>query len=106
MNINLLEDNPDWKWYILFGCVSLVITGVLWLFSKWIPVRTLIRIALDYITAGTDIHILETDTGQYDKRMGILARKKREDKFRFFNMKPESYVILRMFGNSLEVKPL
>lgn len=67
MNINLLEDNPDWKWYILFGCVSLVITGVLWLFSKWIPVRTLVRTVLDYITAGTDIHILATDTGQYDE---------------------------------------
>ena len=66
----------------------------------------LVRIVLDYITAGTDIHILATDTGQYDERMGILAQKKREDKFRFFNMKPESYVILRIFGNPLEVKPL
>lgn len=63
MNVNLLQDNPDWRWYILFGCVSLVITGVLWLISKCIPVRIPVRIVLDYITAGTDIHTLASGTG-------------------------------------------
>ncbi|KAJ6016529.1 hypothetical protein N7540_011120 [Penicillium herquei] len=39
MNVNLLQDNPDWKWYIFFGGVSLIMTGILWLASKFIPVR-------------------------------------------------------------------
>jgi drug/metabolite transporter (DMT)-like permease len=48
MNVNLLQDNPDWRWYILFGVLSLVITAILWLISKSIPVGNL---ALGYVTA-------------------------------------------------------
>ena len=39
MNVNLLENNPDWRWYILFGALSFVFTGALWLVSKALPVR-------------------------------------------------------------------
>ena len=39
MNVNLLENNPDWRWYILFGMLSFVFTGALWLVSKALPVR-------------------------------------------------------------------
>ncbi|KAE8140150.1 ankyrin repeat-containing domain protein [Aspergillus pseudotamarii] len=39
MNVNLLENNPDWRWYILFGVLSFVFTGALWLVSKALPVR-------------------------------------------------------------------
>ena len=59
MNVNLLQDSPDWRWYILFGCLSLVVTGVLWLISKCIPVSVLV---IDHVTAGTDIHTLASDT--------------------------------------------
>ncbi|PLN79386.1 ankyrin repeat-containing domain protein [Aspergillus taichungensis] len=34
MNINLPENNPDWRWYILWGTLSFVVTGALWLVSK------------------------------------------------------------------------
>ncbi|KAF9888944.1 hypothetical protein FE257_008113 [Aspergillus nanangensis] len=37
MNVNLLENNPDWRWYILFGTLSFVFTGALWLVSKALP---------------------------------------------------------------------
>ncbi|KAF3399901.1 Ankyrin repeat domain-containing protein 50 [Penicillium rolfsii] len=37
MNVDLLQDNPDWRWFILFASVSLVITGVTWFISKCIP---------------------------------------------------------------------
>ncbi|KAJ5538533.1 hypothetical protein N7494_008012 [Penicillium frequentans] len=37
MNVNLLQDNPDWRWYILFGGLTLVFTAALWLITKCIP---------------------------------------------------------------------
>jgi hypothetical protein len=40
MNVNLLQNNPDWKWYLLFGGLSLILTGALWMGSKLFPVRT------------------------------------------------------------------
>ncbi|KAK7215492.1 hypothetical protein V2G26_003495 [Clonostachys chloroleuca] len=35
MNINLLQDNPDWRWFLLIGgiCLSLSFTG--WLTFKF-----------------------------------------------------------------------
>ena len=63
MNVNLLQDNPDWRWFILFGFMSLVTTGILWLVSKCIPVRISVFVAIGYITTETDIHTLASGTG-------------------------------------------
>ncbi len=38
MNVDLLKDNPDWRWYVLFGGALLVITFVGWLIFKLNPV--------------------------------------------------------------------
>jgi hypothetical protein len=39
MNVDVLRDNPSWKWYILFGggCMLLTFTG--WLLFKFTTVR-------------------------------------------------------------------
>jgi hypothetical protein len=34
MNVNILKDNPDWRWYILFGRAFLILTIVGWLGFK------------------------------------------------------------------------
>lgn len=39
MNVNILKDNPDWRWYLLFGGASQILTLVGWLSFKYIPVR-------------------------------------------------------------------
>ena len=57
MNVDLLQDNPDWRWYILFACASVVITGITWLISKCSPVSIVV---LDYVIAETDTHTLLT----------------------------------------------
>ncbi|CAG7939810.1 unnamed protein product [Penicillium salamii] len=38
MNVDLLQNNPDWKWYLLFGGLSLILTGTLWMASKFFPI--------------------------------------------------------------------
>ncbi|KAK4113096.1 hypothetical protein N656DRAFT_778619 [Canariomyces notabilis] len=38
MNIDLLKDNPDWRWYVLFGGTFLMITFVGWLIFRINPV--------------------------------------------------------------------
>ncbi|GAT21079.1 hypothetical protein RIB2604_00901000 [Aspergillus luchuensis] len=30
MNVNALQSNPDWRWYIVFGAASLLLTYALW----------------------------------------------------------------------------
>lgn len=37
MNVNLLESKPDWRWYILFGALSCLLTGAMWIASKYLP---------------------------------------------------------------------
>jgi hypothetical protein len=76
MNVNLLQDNPDWRWVILFGIMSLVTTGILWLISKCIPVRIPIRIVLSYITAEELTSTLQQVV--QGNMVGIFSRKKRE----------------------------
>jgi uncharacterized membrane protein len=39
MNVDLLKDNPDWRWYLLFGGAFLMITFAGWLIFKINPVR-------------------------------------------------------------------
>ena len=39
MNVDILKDNPDWRWYILFGGASLILTLVGWLTFKYTSVR-------------------------------------------------------------------
>lgn len=35
MNVNILENNPDWRWFMLFlGCL-LIVTVVVWLLFKY-----------------------------------------------------------------------
>lgn len=35
MNVNILASNPDWRWYLLFVSMTLVITIVSWLLFKY-----------------------------------------------------------------------
>lgn len=57
MNINLLENNPDWRWYLLVGEMCLVSTIVGWLVFKFTSVRLFCydlcssRHMLTYLTA-------------------------------------------------------
>ncbi|EWZ48991.1 hypothetical protein FOZG_04455 [Fusarium oxysporum Fo47] len=39
MNVNMLKDNPDWRWYIPVVATSLLLTITAWLIFKYIPVR-------------------------------------------------------------------
>jgi uncharacterized membrane protein YfcA len=41
MNVNILKDNPDWRWFLIFGGASQILTLVGWLGFKYIPVRVL-----------------------------------------------------------------
>ena len=34
MNVNLLADNPDWKWYLVVGAASLLLTLAMWMIFK------------------------------------------------------------------------
>jgi len=34
MNVNILQNYPDWRWYILFGGGFLLITFLAWLLFK------------------------------------------------------------------------
>lgn len=34
MNVDVLQNNPDWRWYVLFGFMSLALTLGLWKFSE------------------------------------------------------------------------
>ena len=35
MNVDILESNPDWRWYLLFGGGSLMLTVIVWLVFKY-----------------------------------------------------------------------
>jgi hypothetical protein len=39
MNVSILKDNPDWRWYLLFGGAFQILTLIGWLGFKCIPVR-------------------------------------------------------------------
>ncbi|KFY79384.1 hypothetical protein V499_01625 [Pseudogymnoascus sp. VKM F-103] len=43
MNVSLLKDNPDWRWYLLFGGAFQVLTLTAWLSFKYIPIETWIE---------------------------------------------------------------
>lgn len=38
MNVDLLKDNPDWRWHILVGGIVMTLTIVGWLMFKFDPV--------------------------------------------------------------------
>lgn len=38
MNVDILETNPDWRWYLLFSGGCLILTALVWLFFKQIEV--------------------------------------------------------------------
>jgi Mg2+ and Co2+ transporter CorA len=38
MNVNLLKDSPDWRWFILLAGTIVILTLVVWLAFKYIPV--------------------------------------------------------------------
>lgn len=40
MNVNILENNPDWKWYLIIGASSLLLTVALWVMLKFISVSS------------------------------------------------------------------
>jgi hypothetical protein len=40
MNVNILAENPDWRWYLLFAGASLLLTTAGWLLLfKYYSVR-------------------------------------------------------------------
>jgi hypothetical protein len=39
MNVDILESNPDWRWYLLFGGGCLTLTVLVWLLAKYGQVR-------------------------------------------------------------------
>jgi hypothetical protein len=39
MNVDILESNPDWRWYLLFGGGCLALTALVWLLFKLVWVR-------------------------------------------------------------------
>lgn len=39
MNVDVLSDNPSWRWYPLIGGVLLLLTVAVWLSSKFTNVR-------------------------------------------------------------------
>jgi hypothetical protein len=41
MNVNILENNPDWRWYLLFGGGCLILTVSVWLLFKYGEVRAI-----------------------------------------------------------------
>lgn len=38
MNVDVLRNNPDWRWYIFFVAVILLVTLMGWLIFKYNPV--------------------------------------------------------------------
>lgn len=38
MNVDILESNPDWRWYLLFMGSFLFLTTAGWLFAKYFEV--------------------------------------------------------------------
>ncbi|KFZ13854.1 hypothetical protein V501_03493 [Pseudogymnoascus sp. VKM F-4519 (FW-2642)] len=49
MNVSILKDNPDWRWYLLFGGASQVLTITAWLSFKYIPIETWIESKAHYV---------------------------------------------------------
>ncbi|PWY65547.1 hypothetical protein BO83DRAFT_121211 [Aspergillus eucalypticola CBS 122712] len=40
MNVNLLDDNPDWRWYLVLGGASLLFTVIMWALFKFVPIES------------------------------------------------------------------
>lgn len=38
MNVNLLENNPSWKWYLIVAAPLLVLVLGVWILFKYLPV--------------------------------------------------------------------
>ncbi|CAN9362528.1 unnamed protein product [Alternaria alternata] len=43
MNVNILKDNPDWRWFFLAGSICLVSTICAWLIFKYCPIESWIE---------------------------------------------------------------
>lgn len=41
MNVNILENNPDWRWYLLVVGTILLLTISVWLLFEYLKVRLL-----------------------------------------------------------------
>lgn len=42
MNVNVLETNPDWRWYVLIGAGSLILTMIIWIVLGYFDVSNFI----------------------------------------------------------------
>lgn len=73
-NIDLLQDNPDWKWYLLFGPLSLFITGLLWSISKCAPVS---KIILIHTTNDADVYALAKSTRKFTRQVESTFAQRR-----------------------------
>lgn len=52
MNVDILESNPDWRWYLLLSGACLTLTVVAWLLSKYCEVR-----GFDLLSKTANAHI-------------------------------------------------
>jgi hypothetical protein len=38
MNVNIVKDNADWRWFVVFGGSALTLTMITWLIFKYFNV--------------------------------------------------------------------
>lgn len=46
MNVNLLEQNPGWQWYIVIAGPILAVVLSVWIFCKYLPVCSLVMLLI------------------------------------------------------------
>jgi hypothetical protein len=54
MNVNILKDDPDWRWFPLAASICLAFTSCVWLVFKYCPVSKLqLGVFLTYVQIET-----------------------------------------------------
>lgn len=47
MNVDILEDNPSWRWYPLIGGMLLLLSVASWVFFKFINVSLKLEVSTE-----------------------------------------------------------
>jgi hypothetical protein len=68
MNVNLLKNNPDWRWYLVFGGTISIATLMGWLLFKYSPVGHTLQ--------GKEPPVMSTD-GKGRLKSGLRAKRMR-----------------------------
>ena len=71
MNVNLLKDNPDWRWYMLFAGAFLSLSIAGWLLVRYNPVRIISLTSLVILTRNTDRIVGRGQSGPYASNFGL-----------------------------------